>query len=142
MPGLSPLTNLKIQSSGTKHPSCDDSLLLTSNVTSACSQAPGNTFDFEYLPDYTMFELPLIRFKNKRNLVEPVVSGLSFAPLVLSPVLHPPPQSGKLIISAYSGVTNPAPFSSFALYCSTFKESSGSENLNLPCCILNAVFSI
>ena len=35
-----------------------------------------------------------------------------------------------------------APFSSFALYCSTFNESSGSENQNLLCCILNAVFCI
>ena len=33
------------------------------------------------------------------------MSGLSFAPLVVSTVLDPPPQSGKLIISAYSGVT-------------------------------------
>ena len=35
-----------------------------------------------------------------------------------------------------------APFSSFALYCLTFNESSGYENLNHFCCILNAVFCI
>ena len=44
--------------------------------------------------------------RTAENLIEPV-SGLSFAPLVVSTVLDPPPQSGKLIISAYSGVTNP-----------------------------------
>ena len=44
--------------------------------------------------------------RTRENLWSPSVSGLSFPPcVVLSTLREPPPQSGKLIISAYSGVT-------------------------------------
>ena len=51
MLGLSSLTNLKIQSSGTKHPSLDSFPADDVKCHLGLLTALGNAFDFEYHPD-------------------------------------------------------------------------------------------
>ena len=79
MQGLS-LTNLEIQSSGTKHPSLDDLPASDVKCHMSCSQLQVILLILITQNNHPgCMALPFSEFKKKRNPVKPV-SGLSFAP--------------------------------------------------------------